>query len=51
MVDDRDKINVSREIRIIKKLNHPNIVQLYKIIETSKKIYLVMEHVDGGELY
>lgn len=44
-------MNVSREMRIIKKLRHPNIVQLLQIMETNSKIYLIMESVLGGELY
>jgi 5'-AMP-activated protein kinase catalytic alpha subunit len=51
IVDARDKMNVSREMRIIKKLRHPNIVQLLQIMETNSKIYLIMESVLGGELY
>ena len=51
IVDNRDKTNISREMRIIKKIRHPNIVQLLQIIETNQKLYFVMEHVKGGELY
>lgn len=42
IVDTRDKMNVSREISIVKKLRHPNIVQLLQLIETNSKIYFVM---------
>jgi len=51
IVDNRDKINLSREIRIFKKLRHPNIAQLFQFIETNSKIYFIMENVSGGELY
>jgi 5'-AMP-activated protein kinase catalytic alpha subunit len=51
IVDSRDIMNVSREIRIVRKLRHPNIVQLLQLIETNSKIYFVMESVGGGELY
>jgi len=33
------------------KINHPNCVQLYEMFETSKKIYMVMELLTGGELF
>lgn len=45
IVDTQDKINLSRELRILQKLRHPNIVQLIEILENSSKIYLMMEHV------
>ena len=32
-------------------LNHPNIIQIYEIIENSKNFYLVMEYAPGGELF
>ena len=42
---------ITREIYILKIIRHPNIIQLYEIIENSKKIYLVMEYASGGELF
>eukprot|EP00339_Tiarina_fusa_P001421 CAMPEP_0117015030 /NCGR_PEP_ID=MMETSP0472-20121206/12083_1 /TAXON_ID=693140 ORGANISM="Tiarina fusus, Strain LIS" /NCGR_SAMPLE_ID=MMETSP0472 /ASSEMBLY_ACC=CAM_ASM_000603 /LENGTH=532 /DNA_ID=CAMNT_0004718737 /DNA_START=219 /DNA_END=1814 /DNA_ORIENTATION=- len=40
---------VQREIRILKKLSHPNIVQLYEVLETDRVLFLIMEHASGGE--
>ena len=46
-----EKIRLEREIEILKKLKHPNIVQLYCVIETEKDIYLIMEYIKGKELF
>ena len=46
-----DVERVSREIHILKLTRHPNIIQLYEIIETPKQLYLIMEYADGGELF
>mmetsp|Transcript_2705 Transcript_2705/g.2852 ORF Transcript_2705/g.2852 Transcript_2705/m.2852 type:complete len:650 (-) Transcript_2705:365-2314(-) len=55
---EKDRINdvadverVAREIHILKLIRHPNIIQLYEIIETPKQLYLIMEFAEGGELF
>ncbi|KAL2896385.1 CBL-interacting serine/threonine-protein kinase 6 [Bienertia sinuspersici] len=42
---------MKREISVMKKLKHPNIVQLYEVMATKSKIFLAMELVRGGELH
>ena len=39
--------SVSNEIRILKRLDHPNLIKLYSVHETPSKIFLVMELVKG----
>lgn len=43
---------VLREILIMKRLNHPNVVRLYEVIDDPERdeMYLVMEFVTGGDL-
>ncbi|XP_023527967.1 serine/threonine-protein kinase ATG1c-like [Cucurbita pepo subsp. pepo] len=38
------------EIFILKRINHPNIIRLYDIIEVPGKIHLVLEYCKGGDL-
>ena len=42
---------ITREIKILKKVRHPNVIQLYEIIETEKELYMIMEYANGGELF
>lgn len=40
-----------REVTIMKKIDHPNIVKLYEVIDSQKTLYLVMEYASGGEVF
>ena len=40
-----------REINMLKKLDHPNIINLYEVYESKNSIYLIMEKCNGGELF
>lgn len=44
------QISLLSEIRILKRINHPNIIQLHDIIEASGRIHLVLEYCRGGDL-
>ena len=50
-MDVADVERVTREIHILKLIRHPNIIQLYEIIESPKYLFLVMEYLTGGELF
>lgn len=49
--ETEDIIRVQKEINILKKLKHKNIIQLYQIMESKKNLYLVMEYCEGKELF
>ena len=49
--DKADIERVTREIQILKIVRHPNVIQLYEIIETNRQLFLIMEHANGGELF
>jgi len=42
---------LQREIDIMKKLHHKNIIELVEVYDEEKALYLVMELVTGGELF
>ena len=42
---------IFEEVGILTKLDHPNIVKYYETYVDEKYIYLVMEYIDGGELF
>lgn len=42
---------IQREIRLLKYFNHPNMIRLYQVLDTTQNIFVVMEYVSGGELF
>lgn len=42
---------IKEEVSILTKLDHPNIVKYYETYIDEKYIYLVMEYINGGELF
>ncbi|VFQ94060.1 unnamed protein product [Cuscuta campestris] len=55
---DKDKVlkhkmaeQIKREIATMKLITHPNVVQLYEVMGSKTKIFIVLEFVTGGELF
>ena len=41
---------VKNEINILKHIDHPNILKIYEFFEDEKKLYIIMEFCDAGDL-
>ncbi|XP_020599251.1 CBL-interacting protein kinase 21-like isoform X3 [Phalaenopsis equestris] len=42
---------IEREITTLKLLKHPNVVRLHEVSASKAKIYMILEYVNGGELF
>ncbi|KAJ1437066.1 Serine/threonine-protein kinase, active site [Sesbania bispinosa] len=42
---------IKREISTLKLLKHSNVVRLYEVLASKTRIYMVLEYVNGGELF
>uniref|UniRef100_A0A061S7T9 non-specific serine/threonine protein kinase n=1 Tax=Tetraselmis sp. GSL018 TaxID=582737 RepID=A0A061S7T9_9CHLO len=51
LVQDEMVGQIKREIAILKQIKHPNVVDLKEVMASDECIYMVMELVDGGELF
>lgn len=43
--------SVLQEILALKKIDHPNVVKIFEIFKDHKKLYIVLEYVEGKELF
>ncbi len=50
-MSEQYKKNLQMETDILRKVRHPNIIQMSEIYETDEYLFLVMELVTGGELF
>jgi calcium/calmodulin-dependent protein kinase I len=42
---------ISKEVAILKRIHHPNIVSFYDYMETRHKLFIITERLEGGELF
>uniref|UniRef100_A0A0G4G422 Protein kinase domain-containing protein n=1 Tax=Chromera velia CCMP2878 TaxID=1169474 RepID=A0A0G4G422_9ALVE len=47
----RERTKLKREVGILRSMRHPCIVNLVEVLETRDELFLVMELVEGGELF
>lgn len=50
-LDEEEKLGLREEVRLLLKLDHPHIVKLYEVYISKKNVYLVMELLEGGEMF
>ncbi len=50
MQDDFSRRKVFREVYILKKIRHANVIRLLEVFESSKHLLIVMEYAGGGDL-
>lgn len=55
---DKEKIQkqnmgaqIKKEISIMKMVKHPHVVKLYEVLASRSKIFIVLELIEGGELF
>ena len=51
IIHREDVERIEREISILKKLSHINVIKIYKINEDKEKYYIFMEYCENGELF
>ena len=51
ILEKEDLERILREMEMLKKFNHPNVIETYEISETPKAYLIIMEYCEGGELF
>lgn len=51
LASEADHQRVARELKILKTAQHAAVAQLFEIIESKTKLYIVMEYCPEGELF
>ena len=39
------------EVEIMKKIQHPNVIEVLNVVDTKAKLYIVLEYAERGELF
>lgn len=47
ILNKKDALRIQREITILKRINHPNLLKLLQLVETPKSFMLVTQLVEG----
>ena len=44
-------LSLHDEVNLLRQIRHPNVLQLYEIFESQNNIHLILEHLNGKELF
>ncbi len=47
----RNMLSMHREITILRKIDHPNVIKMHEVYENDLYVHLVLEYLKGGELF
>ncbi|CAI2375852.1 unnamed protein product [Moneuplotes crassus] len=50
-INKTQKASALKEVKILKRMNHPNIIRYYHSFVEYDNLYILMEYADGGDLY
>ena len=42
---------IAREIELLKRLDHPNIIKVHAVIEDVERIYMIIDDINGVNLF
>lgn len=48
---EKHRNGIDKEIIMMKLMDHPNIVRIFDVYEGEHELFLILEYVDGGELF
>jgi serine/threonine protein kinase len=51
LLDQQRRKSVWREIKLMERISHPNIVRYFDSVDTQKHVHIVMEYLGGGSLH
>ncbi|CAD8211501.1 unnamed protein product [Paramecium octaurelia] len=49
--EENGKEGLMNEIKLMRQLDHPNIIKLHEVHETTNSLYVCLELLEGGQLY
>jgi len=51
LTDSRSMDSMLAELAVLRRVNHPNIIKLFEIYENDVYVHMVIEYLEGGELF